>query len=130
MNVGILAACLPTLRPIAANSFGTVSAFKSSNRHPSRYQTAGPSRPYVSNGYIRQSESSGTHSYAMEDMDCSNDGSLMGSTADKEYPDVGVAHTTTHMGRVSCAVGSRNSILPAQKGIMRTVEVQIHDSDV
>ena len=66
----------------------------------------------------------------MEDMDCSNDGSLRSSTADKEYPDVGVAHTTTHMGRVSCAVGSENSILPAQKGIMRTVEVQIHDSDV
>ena len=124
MNVGIIAACLPTLKPIAASFLGTVSALTSSTRYASRHPTTGPSRPYASNGYIRQAERSGTRSFAMKDLNCSNDGSLNGSAVDKEYLGAGVAHTT-HMGRVSCAAGSEDSILPAQKGIVRTVEVEI-----
>lgn len=124
MNVGIIAACLPTLKPIAASFLGTVSALTSSNRYASRHPTTGPSRPNASNGYIRQAERSGTRSYAMKDLNCSNEGSLNGSAIDKGYLESGVAHTT-HIGRVSCAAGSEDSILPAQKGIMRTVEVEV-----
>lgn len=124
MNVGIIAACLPTLKPIAASFLGTVSALTSSNRYASRHPTTGPSRPNASNGYIRQAERSGTRSYAMKDLNCSNEGSLNSSAIDKEYLESGVAHTT-HIGRVSCAAGSEDSILPAQKGIMRTVEVEV-----
>jgi hypothetical protein len=124
MNVGIFAAYLPTLKPIAAGFFGTISALKSSNRHASRHPTTGPSRPYASNGYIRQAERGGTRSYVMKDLNCSNDGSIDGSAVDKEYLGAGVVHTT-HMGRASCAAGSEDSILPVQKGITRTVEVEV-----
>jgi hypothetical protein len=124
MNVGIIAACLPTLKPISASLLGTVSALTSSNRYGSRHTVAVPSRPYVSHGYLRQAERSGVYSYAMNDLHAGNDDTHMGRTTDKIYLDDVVAHRA-HRGRVSCAAGSEDSILPAHKGIMRTVEVEV-----
>lgn len=128
MNVGIIAACLPTLKPLVAGFLGAVSALTSGERYGSRYANTGQSRPYVSNGYLKQSERSGTQSYAMDDMknpsQSSNSRSNPPSPYEEEYKD-GVIAYGSHKRRGSRAAESDESILPLHKGIMRTTEVQV-----
>ena len=72
MNVGIVAACLPTLKPLAANFFGVVSALTSGERYGprygSRYGSNALSRPHISNSYMKHSERIDTQSYMMGEM--------------------------------------------------------------
>ena len=127
MNVGIIAACLPTLKPLVAGFLGAVSALTSGERYGSRYANTGQSRPYVSNGYLKQQERSGTQSYAMDDIKTGNTGnsrSSPGSPYEEEYKD-GVIAYGSHKRRGSRAAESDESILPLHKGIMRTTEVQV-----
>ena len=127
MNVGIIAACLPTLKPLVAGFLGAVSALTSGERYGSRYANTGQSRPYVSNGYLKQSERSGTQSYAMDDIKTNNTGnsrSNPGSPYEEEYKD-GVIAYGSRQRRGSRAAESDESILALHKGIMRTTEVQV-----
>ncbi|KAF2024509.1 hypothetical protein EK21DRAFT_94032 [Setomelanomma holmii] len=135
MNVGIIAACLPTLKPLAAGFFGVVSALTSGERYGerygSRYGSRGPSkvnsRPYLSNGYFKQEERSGTQSYNMDDLKGSTKRASRASPEFQFNEEYGKG-TVTYMAsgrRGSRAGESDESILPLQKGIMRTTEVQI-----
>ena len=117
MNVGIIAACLPTLKPLAANFFGAVSALTSGERYGSRYGNA-HSRPHVSNGYLKQPERSGNQSYAMGDMKADNTPTGTVSPFDEGFTD-------SSARRGSSAGDSDESILRHGKGIMRTTEVRI-----
>ena len=64
--------CLPTLKPLAANFFGVVSALTSGERYGprygSRYCSNAPSRPHISNSYMKHSERIDTQSYMMGEM--------------------------------------------------------------
>ncbi|KAH7123531.1 hypothetical protein B0J11DRAFT_314047 [Dendryphion nanum] len=124
MNVGIIAACLPTLKPLAAGFLGAVSALTSGERYGSRYAPNGHSRPYVSNGYLKQAERSGTQSYAMDDVKGSASRSAPESPYEEEYKENTVVYGANKR-RASRGAESDESILPLHKGIMRTTEVQV-----
>ncbi|KAL6161683.1 hypothetical protein ACJBU6_00788 [Exserohilum turcicum] len=66
MHVGIIAACLPTMKPLLSNVFGQVRSMATRGR------TTGSnginSTPFRSNGYVKQNESSTGNSYAMKNM--------------------------------------------------------------
>lgn len=123
MNVGIIAACLPTLKPLAANFFGAVSALTSGERYGSRYGSRHGTntlcRPYVSNGYLKHSERSGTQSYVMGEMKYGDARTKAGSP----FEEPGFADNTARHG--SSVAESDESIVPHDKGIMRTTEVRI-----
>jgi hypothetical protein len=124
MNVGIIAACLPTLKPLAADFFGAVSALTSGERYGSRGHTKQRSRLQVSKGYLRQSEGNGTQSYNMDDLKGSS------QRANPEHPRTEIYGTgndtyTAHGRRGSRAGDSDESDLLSRKGIMRTTEVEI-----
>lgn len=119
MNVGIIAACLPTLKPLAANFFGVVSALTSGgSRYGSRYGTNAHSRPHVSNGYLQQSERIDNRSYAMDEMDADRTRKETGNELQDNFAD-----STARRG--SSAAESDESILYHSKGIMKTTEVRI-----
>ncbi|KAF1838094.1 hypothetical protein BDW02DRAFT_51514 [Decorospora gaudefroyi] len=63
MHVGIIAACLPTLKPLFANFFGQVRAY-------TKGRTTGSgginSAPFRSNGYVKQND--GRKNFAMKNM--------------------------------------------------------------
>ena len=71
MNVGIIAANLPTLKPLFANFFGHVRTFTKGRSTGSR-SGPGISGPFKSNGYYRQDDrhtgTGGQSSYAMRDI--------------------------------------------------------------
>jgi hypothetical protein len=124
MNVGIIAACLPTLKPLAADFFGVVSALTSGERYGSRGHTKERSRLPVSTGYLRQSEPSGIISYNMDDLKGT------ASRAILERPHTEIYGTGTDAYKVHGRRGSRGgesdeSNLLSQKGIIRTTEVEI-----
>lgn len=73
MNVGIIAANLPTLKPLFANFFSHMRTLTKGRSTGSR--SAPPSGPFKSNGYYRQNDSSAVErsgiaggSYAMHDI--------------------------------------------------------------
>jgi hypothetical protein len=124
MNTGIIAACLPTLKPLAADFFGVVSALTSGDRYGSRYASNGPSRANASKGYLRQQDRSGTQSFAMgnvgnvrNEMHRSHNDKDLDGGYDETYGD------RTRRGSVSG--GSQESVEPLHKGIMKTTEVQV-----
>jgi hypothetical protein len=121
MNTGIMAACLPTLKPLAADFFGVVSALTSGDRYGSRYGSNGPSRANVSRGYLKQQEQSGTRSFAMGNVKNEHYRSQHDKELDGDYD--GTYQSPTRRG--SIAGGSEESVEPLHKGIMRTTEVQI-----
>ncbi|KZM21875.1 hypothetical protein ST47_g6996 [Ascochyta rabiei] len=125
MNVGIMAACLPTLKPLAAEFFGAVSALTSGERYGSQYASRGHSkarsRPYVSNGYLKQTEGSGTPSYVLEEMDARREAA---SPSNQGPLGDGLAYIVGQR-RGSSAGESDESILRQHKGILRTTEVSI-----
>lgn len=71
MNVGIIAANLPTLKPLFSNFFGHVRTFTKGRSTGSR-SGPGLSAPFKSNGYYRQDDrdtgTGGETSYAMRDI--------------------------------------------------------------
>lgn len=127
MNVGIIAACLPTLKPLAADFFGAVSALTSGGRYGqgSKPGTNGGSRPFVSNGYLKQQERSATASYAMGEMR----GSAGRSHPDSPYDEDFKEGTITYVKRRGSQSGqSDESVLPLHRthgGILRTTEVEV-----
>jgi hypothetical protein len=124
MNAGIIAACLPTLKPLAADFFGTVSAFTPGDRYGSRVLTKGGSRLQPSNGYLRQFEPGAARSYNMDDLKVS--GEKAGpERPHKEIHGTGSDTYKAHGRRGSRAGDSDESNLLPQKGIIRTTEVEI-----
>jgi len=117
MNVGIIAACLPTLKPLAANFFGVVSALTSGSQYGSRYGSNAPSRPHISNGYMKHSERSDKQSYVMGEM------KNIRTKSRDQFEGQSPAQNTARRG--SSAALSDEGILHHDKGIMRTTEVRI-----
>jgi hypothetical protein len=121
MNVGIIAACLPTLKPLAANFFGVVSALTSgekySSRYRSRYGSNAPSRPHISNGYMKHSERIDTQSYMM--------GEMRNTRTKATRPFEGQRPAESAARRGSSAAESDESIFRHDKSIMKTTEVRI-----
>lgn len=64
MHIGILAACLPTLKPLFATFFGQIRTFTKGRSNGSN----GISAPFKSNGYVKQDDAYGSSSFAMKDM--------------------------------------------------------------
>jgi hypothetical protein len=123
MNVGIIAACLPTLKPLAANFFGAVSALTSGERYGSRYGSRhgdnAHSRPHISGGYLRQFERGETESYVMG-------GVKKGDVRTKAcifFQEQSFVESTARPGNRTAE--SDESILHHNKSIMRTTEVRI-----
>lgn len=119
MNVGIIAACLPTLKPLFANFFGQIRALTSG----SVGRSAGLSGPFKSSGYLKQNDRSDGGSYAMNnfsvDASMSKEGAVIyGGPNNRDR-------------RWSKAAESDESILPHQgaapkgKVIVRTTEVNV-----
>lgn len=124
-----MAACLPTLKPLAAGFFGAVSALTSGERYGSRYASGPNSRPLPSNGYLKQDERSGANnSYAMDDLKDSRSGSAPDSLEEERKEQN--ATYISHKRRASRSAESEDSILPRHKGIMRTTEVEVKNMDV
>ena len=129
MNVGIIAACLPTLKPLAANFFGVVSALTSGERYGSRYGSRhtrnARSRLHISNGYLKQSERSEIQSYSMGEL--KNDAARLKAAGLHEHQVFADGKRLHEQGqrRGSSAADSDESILHHHTGIMRTTEVRI-----
>lgn len=123
MNVGIIAACLPTLKPLVSSFYGVVSAITSGERYGSRYGsrhgTNVRSRPYVSNGYLKQLDRDGTHLYVMGEMKSS------GARTTAEIPLEKQSFAEGAERHSNSAAERDESILPQHNGIMRTTEVRI-----
>jgi hypothetical protein len=119
LNVGITAACLPTLKPLAADFFGAVSALTSGEAYGSR------SRPFHASGYLKQQERSGNNSYALEERKNSRPMSAPDSL-EEEFKENAGAYLSNKR-RASRAAESDESILPLHqhKGILKTMEVEI-----
>lgn len=68
MHVGIVAACLPTLKPMFAQFFGQLSTYAFSRDRTGR--SAGRSQPFRSKGYMKQGDSlsQGQDSFAMKSI--------------------------------------------------------------
>lgn len=127
LNVGIIAACLPTLKPLAAGFFGAVSALTSGEGYGSRYANSGQrSRPFHSNGYLKQEERGGTNrSYALEEMKGSR--AKTPDSLEEDFKENAGAYLSNNISRKSRAGESDESILPLHKngGILKTTEVEI-----
>lgn len=75
MNIGIVAANLPTLKPLFAHFFGQMRTFTKAIRSTGSRSGPGVSGPFKSNGYFRQEDRNTNHtgsgaqdSYAMHDI--------------------------------------------------------------
>ncbi|KAL7778662.1 hypothetical protein CFE70_008163 [Pyrenophora teres f. teres 0-1] len=66
MYVGILAACLPTLKPLFTNFFGQMRSLATRGRSNSSNAIGGTL--FRSNGYVKQSDSRSRTSYALKNM--------------------------------------------------------------
>ena len=66
MYVGIIAACLPTLKPLFASFFGQVRSLATKGR--SHGSNGVGSTPFRSNGYVKHSVNRSGNSYALKNM--------------------------------------------------------------
>lgn len=64
MHIGILAACLPTLKPLFASFFGSIRTFTKGRTNGSH----NISTPFKSSGYVKQDDTYGNSSFALKDM--------------------------------------------------------------
>ncbi|USP76069.1 hypothetical protein yc1106_03343 [Curvularia clavata] len=83
MHVGIIAACLPTIKPLFANFFGQVRSIATRGRTGG--STGLNSTPFRSKGYVKQSEQHTENSFVMKNM---SDGSSPSTTRDPYAEDV------------------------------------------
>lgn len=144
MHVGIIAACLPTLKPLFANFFGQLRTLTKGRTSGGNTGNSGISKPFKSNGYVKQEDSRNGNSYAMKNMsegsgsrsrDPYGDDVLLG----KETYNVNAAGGGARLGRVRSqagesdesilshdgpAVGARSSLARGMT-IVRTTEVNI-----
>lgn len=137
MHVGIIAACLPTMKPLFANFFGQMRSLATKGR------TTGNSTPFRSNGYMRHNDVRPGDSFAMRNM---TGGSQ--STARDPYSEDTVLGKDTYtveasrgkaLSRPKSLAGEsdesildhevntreRRSVLPRGMNIVRTTEVNI-----
>lgn len=145
MNVGIVAANLPTLKPLFANFFGRIRTF-TKGRSTSSRSGPGLSAPFKSNGYFRQDDRSTNHtsscgqnSYAMRNISNATEPKKKDSYDEilvlgKENYDVSVGQS-----RRQSAVGASDKIVFPHDGslsprsrclgrsleILKTTEVQV-----
>lgn len=66
LHVGIMAACLPTLKPMFSTFFGQIRTF--TKGRTSRNTGSGISAPFKSNGYVKYASDQGQSSFAMQDL--------------------------------------------------------------
>jgi hypothetical protein len=64
MHIGILAACLPTLKPLFASFFGQIRTFTKGRTTGSN----GISTPFKSSGYVRHNDGRDLNSFAMKNL--------------------------------------------------------------
>lgn len=83
MHVGIIAACLPTMKPLFANFFGQVRSIATRGRTGG--STGLNSTPFRSKGYVKQSEQHTENSFVMKNM---SDGSSHSTSRDPYAEDV------------------------------------------
>ncbi|KAI4623820.1 hypothetical protein J4E80_003632 [Alternaria sp. BMP 0032] len=137
MHVGIIAACLPTMKPLFANFFGQMRSLATKGR------TTGNSTPFRSNGYMKHDDMRPGNAYAMRNM---SGGSQ--STARDPYSEDTVLGKDTYTCEASRGralsrpkslagesddsilehevnTGERRSVLPRGMTIVRTTEVNI-----
>ncbi|OAL54457.1 hypothetical protein IQ07DRAFT_558600 [Pyrenochaeta sp. DS3sAY3a] len=144
MHVGIIAACLPTLKPLFANFFGQLRTLTKGRTSGNTGGNSGISTPFKSNGYVKQEDSRNGNSYALKNMsegsasrsrDPYGDDVLLG----KETYNVNAAGGGGRLGRVRSqagesdesilshdgpAVGARSSLARGMT-IVRTTEVNV-----
>ncbi|KAF2829246.1 hypothetical protein CC86DRAFT_464898 [Ophiobolus disseminans] len=133
MHVGIIAACLPTLKPLFANFFDSIRTFTKGRSTGSNAISA----PFQSHGYIKHNDAQGQNSFAMKNM---SEGSQSQPRSPYDEEDVlakGTYSVTTSGGRrdrrQSRSGESDESILshdrPAGltrgRGIVKTSEVEV-----
>jgi hypothetical protein len=141
MHVGIIAACLPTMKPLFANFFGQVRSLATKGR------TTGSnginSTHFRSNGYMKHNDMRPGHSFAMKNMSENST-----STGRDPYTEEAVLgketyHVEAGRGRAmsrprspagesdesildhEVGTGERRSVLPRGMTIVRTTEVNI-----
>jgi hypothetical protein len=133
MHIGIIAACLPTLKPLFASFFSQIRTLTKGRSTGS----GGLSAPYKSNGYVKHNDRRDQNSFAMNYIS-------QGSNSQPRSPydeDVVLGkdmYTVTTSGgrkdrRQSCAGESEDSILSHDKrtsqakgmAIMKTTEVNV-----
>ncbi|KAF1934748.1 hypothetical protein EJ02DRAFT_167359 [Clathrospora elynae] len=138
MHVGILAACLPTLKSLFAGFFGQISSFTKGRTTGSRGIHRGPFR---SNGYMKHSNKQGQSHFAMKNL---SDGSQ--STGRDPYSEDAVLGKETYtaeagrgrIGRPTSQAGESNESILSHDGsaeqrrsvprgvaVVRTTEVNI-----
>ncbi|KAF1846575.1 uncharacterized protein K460DRAFT_283445 [Cucurbitaria berberidis CBS 394.84] len=66
MHVGIIAACLPTLKPLFSNFFGSLRTF--TKGRTSRTTGSGISAPFKSSGYVKHADDQSNGSFAMKNL--------------------------------------------------------------
>lgn len=135
MHIGILAACLPTLKPLFASFFGHV-------RTITRGRTTGSngiSTPFKSSGYVKHSEGNASNSFAMKNMSEGSQSAPRSPYDEDMILDKDTYVVMTNGGRRtrrhSQAADSDESILghehrrsdglPRGMGIVRTTEVSV-----
>jgi hypothetical protein len=130
MNVGIIAACLPTLKPLFASFFNHIRAMTGGS--------SGHSSGYKSNGYYKQNDrkETGTSSIALKNMTPSTTTTSQFSSPYAVEVSLGKEGAIVYPSgdkwdrRLSKSGESDDSMLPHQgrapgRYIMRTTEVNI-----
>lgn len=127
MNVGITAACLTTLKPLAANFFGAVKALTSNAQYASHSSSRSTPmrRSRVSKGYLRQPEAGASESYRLRGMAPVYPSRGTYTSPDWQHrQDCPTSYVTADRRRGS-TVKIDAEIWPEVEGIIRTTEVQI-----
>src|SRR5690349_8240360 len=111
MHIGILAACLPTLKPLFASFFGQIRTFTKGRSTGS----GGLSAPYKSNGYVKQNDIRDQNSFAMKNLSGGSQSQSRSPYDEDVVLGKDLYTVTTSGGRIgrrqSCAGESDESIL-------------------
>jgi len=133
MHVGIIAACLPTMKPLFANFFGQMRSLATKGR------TTGNSTPFRSNGYMRHNDMRPGDSFAMRNMsggarDPYSEDTVLGKDTYTVEASRGraLSRPKSLAGESDDSIlehevntGERRSVLPRGMTIVRTTEVNI-----
>ncbi|KAI4622900.1 uncharacterized protein J4E87_005993 [Alternaria ethzedia] len=133
MHVGIIAACLPTMKPLFANFFGQMRSLATKGR------TTGNSTPFRSNGYMRHNDMRPGDSFAMRNMsggarDPYSEDTVLGKDTYTCEASRGraLSRPKSLAGESDDSIlehevntGERRSVLPRGMTIVRTTEVNI-----
>jgi hypothetical protein len=138
MHIGIIAACLPTMKPLFANFFGQMRSLATKGR-----TTGSNSTPFRSNGYMKHNDMRPSENFAMKNM--SGGSQSTGRDPYSEDAVLGKETYTVQAGRGRAlsrpkseagesdetildheiTMGERRSVLPRGMMIVRTTEVNV-----